>query len=112
MEPGPAGSAGLSRPEGLPSGARVRCEEIVGRSRSGTRPAWAKGRMGHLPGPEGGWGRACAAAARGGPGLGEGPEFEEAVGGGRLRELSEFLGESELPAVPRGLGDEELPHGW
>lgn len=105
MEPGPAGSAGLSRPEGLLSGAGVLCEEIVGRSRSGTRPVWAKGRMGHLPGPEGGWGRACAAAARGGPGLGEGHELEEAVWGS----LSDFLGESGLPAVPRGLGDEEMP---
>ena len=45
---------------------------------------------------------------RGGPGLGEGHELEEAVWGS----LSEFLGESGLPAVPRGLGDEEMPHGW
>lgn len=52
----------------------------------------------------------CGGAGR--PGLGEGPELEKAVGGDRLRELSEFLGESGLPAVPRGLGDEELPHGW
>ena len=69
-----------------------------------TAELWPSPRsLGGGPRPGGG-----AAAARGGPGLGEGHELEEAVWGS----LSEFLGESGLPAVPRGLGDEEMPHGW
>lgn len=87
MEPGPAGSAGFSRPEGLPSGAGVPYEETAGRSRSGTRPAWAKGRMGHLPGRrEDGAGPGLR---RRGEGLGwereSGPGLEEGVWGEPVR---------------------------
>lgn len=61
--------------------------------------------MGHLPGPEGGWGRAWAGAERGRPELSEGDAAR--VGGGHLGGggvLPEFLGESGILTVPGAWG--------
>lgn len=116
MEPGPAGSAGLSRPEALPSGAEGRScgapgDEARGRSWGGTGVC-LHGSGAERPDP--GWPKDDGAwPGRGG--AGRAPAWERGTGsrleGALQGRLAELLGECRLLTVTPRRRDGTAPSG-